>query len=404
MIGDSVTILSIDAYSVTVPVEAPMRHSYGVHLAFTRTIVEVRAGDGVVGLAETAASPEQVMAAGSAVVGLSPYDLEVIRARVSQRFYWSQDPLVAAAIEMACIDIQGKLVGEPAYRILGGKVRERMDVAAYLFYRYGRDGSSDVSTPLEMTEHALELGERFGFETFKLKGGVQEPEIEVQAVEMLRERLPPTSRLRFDPNAAWTPLTAAHYAPRFEAAALEYYEDPAPGIEGMATTRSRTRLPLATNMVVVDFPQLVPAIRRGAIDVVLSDPWYWGGPTRTRALAHMCAVLGISVGMHSSIELGIGMAVMAHTGVTIPNLTLAADAHYHHAVDDVIVGDMLLPRGGAVAPPEGAGWGVELDPDKVAKYRRLHDENRYANIYVTADGTAGPDERRPGWFPVMPSW
>lgn len=397
-------ITQIDAYAVSVPVEAPMRHSYGVHLAFTRTIVEVRTDEGLRGLAETAASPEQVMSVGAAVVGLDPLDLEVLRARISGRFYWNQDPLVAAAVEIGCIDLHAKALGVPAYKVLGGKLRDSMAVAAYLFYRYGNETETDVCTPEAMADHAKELVERFGFGTAKLKGGVLDPETEVRTVEALRERLGRSTRLRFDPNAAWTPATATGYASRFEDLGLEYYEDPAPGIEGMATVRSRTSLPLATNMCVVDFPELVPAVRRGAVDVVLADPWYWGGPMRTKTLAHMCHVLGISVGMHSSIELGIGMAAMAHTGVTIPNLTMAADAHYHHATDDIIAGDMLTPVDGVVVPPEGLGWGVELDPDKVAKYRRLHDSGTYANVYVGADNTAGPDERRPGWFPVMPSW
>lgn len=397
-------ITKIVAFGVTVPIEAPMRHSYGVHLAFTRTIVEIHTDEGVVGLSETAASPDQVLSAGSAAVGLNPFDLEIIRARVSQRFYWNQDPLVAAAIEIGCIDIQGKILQEPAYRVLGGKVRSSMDVAAYLFYRYASDTHSSVTTPDEMADHAIELGERFGFTTFKLKAGVQEPEIEVQTIERMRERLGSTARLRFDPNASWTPATAVVYAPRFEAAALEYYEDPAAGIEGMANVRSHTNLQLATNMCVVDFPQLVPAVRREAVDVILSDPWYWGGPTRTKSLGQMCQVLGVSMGMHSSIELGIGMAVMAHTGVTIPNLTLAADAHYHHATDDVIAGPMLLPENGTVAPPEGPGWGVELDPEKIEKYRRLHDSGKFANVYVANDTAAAPDMYRPDWFPAMPEW
>lgn len=397
-------IVSINAYAVTVPIEAPMRHSYGVHLAFTRTIVEINTDEGITGLSETAASPEQVLSAGAAAIGLNPFDLELIRTRVTQRFYWSQDPLVAAAIEIGCIDIQGKAIGEPAYRVLGGKLRDSMDVAAYLFYRYESDTHPAVTSPGEMADHALDLGERFGFKTFKLKAGVQDPEIEVQTIEAMRERLGAEARLRFDPNAAWTPATAVVYAPRFEAAGLEYYEDPAPGIEGMANVRSHTSLSLATNMCVVDFPQLVPAVRRGAIDVVLSDPWYWGGPTRTKTLGQMCHVLGVSMGMHSSIELGIGMSVMAHTGVTIPNLTLAADAHYHHAVDDIIAGDMLLPVNGAVTPPDRPGWGVELDPEKVEKYRRLHDSGKYANVYVANDAVSVPDENRPAWFPVMPSW
>jgi glucarate dehydratase len=109
--------------------------------------------------------------------------------------------------------------------------------------------------------------------------------------------------------------------------------------------------------------------------------------------------------MHSGIELGIGMAAMAHTGVTIPQLTLAVDAHYHHLVDDVITGPRLLPSGdGLLAPPPGAGWGVELDEQKVAEYRELHDSGRFQNLYVAGDSGNGADRFRPSWSPVMPAW
>lgn len=397
-------ITQVEAFAVTVPIEAPLRHSYGVHQAFTRTVVRVHTDDGLVGLAETAASPEQVERTGAVAIGLSPLELEVLRMRISQRFYWSREPLVAAALEMACLDLQGKAFDVPVHQLLGGRLRDTIDMAAYCFYRYPAGDLPAVTTPDELAAHAEDLVARFGFRTVKLKGGVQDPEVEVATIEALRERLGPTTRLRFDPNASWTPAVAALHAPRFEAARLEYYEDPSPGIEGLATVRRSTRLPMATNMCVVDFPDLVPAVRRGAVDVVLSDPWYWGGPTQTRALAQMCHVLGISVGMHSGIELGIGMAAMAHTGVTIPNLTMAVDAHYHHMLDDVIAGPRLFAVDGRLAPPDGPGWGVELDDDKVATYRELHDSGRYANVYVAADAGHGPDPERPDWHPVMPAW
>ncbi|MFI7067612.1 enolase C-terminal domain-like protein [Kribbella sp. NPDC050124] len=211
--------------------------------------------------------------------------------------------------------------------------------------------------------------------------------------------------MRFDPNAAWTPATAAAYTVEFEKIGLEYYEDPTPAQAGMAQLRSRTRLPLATNMIVVDFDELPGAISQGSVDVVLSDPWYWGGPSRTQLLADICHVFGLGMGMHSGIELGIGMAVMAHTGVTLPNLTLAVDAHYHHLVDDVITGPRLLPDGdGKVRPPEGVGWGVELDRGKVETYRELHRSGRFANVYVEGTSGHGPDPWRPDWRPAMPSW
>lgn len=397
-------ITGIDAVAVTLPIEAPLRHSYGVHEAFTRTIVTVTTDEGLRGLAETAATPDQVRLIGAAAFGLDPFDLEVIRMRIAQRFYWSREPLVASALEMACIDIQGKATGLPAYRLLGGKLRDAIDLAAYCFFRHTGAHGEAVSTPDDMAAHATDLVNRFGFNTVKLKAGVQPPEVEIATLEALRARLGSGVRLRIDPNAAWAPLTAVGLLPRLEEVGLEYLEDPTAGIEGMAEVRSRTRLPLATNMCVVDFPQLVPAVRRSAVDVILSDPWYWGGPSQTKLLAAMCRNLGIGIGMHSGIELGIGMAVMAHVGVTVPDLTCAVDAHYHHLLDDIVIGPRLQPRSGRLAPPEGPGWGVELDADRVAEYAALHDSGRYTNLYVSGERTHEPDVRRPGWHPVMPAW
>ena len=107
--------------------------------------------------------------------------------------------------------------------------------------------------------------------------------------------------------------------------------------------------------------------------------------------------------MHSGIELGIGMSVMAHTGVTMVGLTAAVDAHYHHLRDDIIKGPMLLPKDGVLAPPEGDGWGVEIDEDKFGEYAELHKSGKYKNVYVQANPN-GPDANRPGWFPIIPGW
>ncbi|MGN6126209.1 MAG: enolase C-terminal domain-like protein [Humibacter sp.] len=400
----SLIIASIEAFEVTVPIEAPIRHSYGVHEAFTRTIVLVRTADGLTGLAETAAGAQEVERMAAVAVGLSALETGAIRMRITERFYWSKNPLVAAAIEMACIDIVGKALGVPAHEVLGGRLRDHIDLAAYCFFRYASDTHPAVTTPDEMAAHAKDLVERYGFGTVKLKAGVLEPAAEVAALRAIREALPDV-RLRIDPNAAWTPATAVALLPALEEIGLEYFEDPVAGQPGMAAVRSKTAIPLSTNMCVVDFEDLPGALAQGSVDIVLSDPWYWGGPLETKSLGAMCQMHGLGLGMHSGIELGIGMAVMAHTGVTVPQLTLAVDAHHHHLVDDVIAGPRLLPAGdGRLAPPAGPGWGVELDDEKVARYRELHASGRYANLYVDGDSGFGADRFRPDWVPVMPAW
>ncbi|NEE04184.1 enolase C-terminal domain-like protein [Phytoactinopolyspora halotolerans] len=398
-------ITEVEAVEVTVPIEAPLRFAYGVHLAFTRTLVKMHTDEGYVGLGETAASKEQVERLSRPILGQNPFDLEVIRNIISNRFYWSREPLTASALEMAAIDVIGKATGQPAYRLLGGALRPHIEMAAYCFYRYpSEDGTRPgVTTPEEMAEHAADLVERRGFRTVKLKGGVLPAADEVATMEALRERLGPDIRLRLDPQSAWTVETAVELAPRLERVGLEYYEDPVAGMASMATVRERTRLAMSTNMCVTSFQELGPAKQIGAIDVVLTDPWYWGGPTQVHTLDTVARTIGIGVSMHSGIELGIGMAVMAHTGVAMPGLTAAVDAHYHHLLDDVIAGDMLLPEKGVLQPPEGPGWGVELDEAKVAKYAELHASGTYRNVYVEGN-TVGPDPYRPHWFPIIPAW
>lgn len=398
-------IAHVDATEVSIPWQAPLRFAYGVHLAATRTIVEVHTDTGLRGLGETAATAEQVRTTAAPLIGQNPYDIEVIRNIVANRFYWTADPLVASAIEMACLDIVGKATGQPCYRLLGGKLRPSIDMAAYCFYRYPSDDgvSPAVTAPEEMAGHAADLVEEFGFGTVKLKGGVLDADHEVATMEALREKLGDRVRLRIDPQSAWTVPTAIEMAPRLERVGLEYYEDPVAGINGMATVGRKTTLAMATNMCVTSFPELGPAIEARAIDVVLTDPWYWGGPTQVKALDTVARTMGIGLSMHSGIEMGIGMAVMAHTGVTMPGLTAAVDAHYHQLRDDIIAGPQLLPSNGKLAPPEGPGWGVELDDEKVAKYAALHAGGEYRNCYVEAN-PAGPDPNRPGWFPIIPAW
>jgi glucarate dehydratase len=398
-------ITRIETIEVTVPIEAPLRFAYGVHIAFTRTIIKMHTDNGLVGLGETAASAAQVQALGAPVIGQNPFDLEVIRNIISNRFYWSRDPLVAAGLEMACMDLMGKAAGVPAYRLMGGAVRPHINMAAYCFYRYpSEDGAwPAVTTPEEMGAHAKALCDRFGFRTVKLKGGVLPAEEEVAGMEAIRAAVGPDIRLRLDPQSAWTVETAIAMAPRLEKVGLEYYEDPVAGQANMATVRGRTSLAMSTNMCVTGFEELGPAAQIRAIDVVLTDPWYWGGPTQVKALDTVARTMGIGLSMHSGIELGIGMAVMAHTGVTMPGLTAAVDAHYHHLRGDIIKGAMLLPKNGVLTPPEGPGWGVELDDDKIGEYAEVHASGIYRNVYVEAN-TTGPDPNRPGWFPIIPGW
>lgn len=391
-------ITGVSALRVAVPIEAPLRHSYGVHDAFVRTLLRVSTDESLIGLGETSGRllPAEVERVAARIIGEDPFHLERIGMKISQQGYYSRHSLILAALEMACLDLQGKVTGLPVYKLLGGKLREDVPVAAYIFYRYAGADTSEVLRPQEVVDHARDLVARYGFSTLKLKGGVRPPGEEVETIAALRSAFGSSAQLRFDPNAIWSLETAIRMGVKLEAYDLEYYEDPTWGIPGMAEVRRRIRIPVATNMCVTGFDHFAPAVAAGAVDVILSDLWYWGGLQATKVLAKMCQTFGLGLGMHSGIELGVGLSAMLHLAVTLPNLTHAIDVHYHQLRDDVIAGGKLPCLDGCMRPPDGPGLGVALDQERMEHYA--------AAAAAWGSGKVYPDPLRPDWFPFYPSW
>jgi len=203
----------------------------------------------------------------------------------------------------------------------------------------------------------------WGFGSLKLKGGVFPPDEECAAVEALAAAFPGLP-LRLDPNGAWTPETSVGVAERL-AGVVEYLEDPTPGIEGMAYVAARTDVPLATNMCVIAFEHLAPAIAVDAVQIVLSDHHLWGGLRRSALLGGITETFGMGLSMHSNSHLGISLAAMVHLAAASPNLTYACDTHYPWKTQDLIRPGVLSFEGGSLAVPSGPGLGVELDRDQL---------------------------------------
>jgi glucarate dehydratase len=147
--------------------------------------------------------------------------------------------------------------------------------------------------------------------------------------------------------------------------------------------------------MVVNFEQLAANIRDLSIDVILLDTTFWGGIRACVKAAAVCETFQLGIAVHSSGELGIQLATMLHLGAVVPNLAFAADAHYHHLVDDIIEGGKLRYEDGAIRVPDGPGLGVRLDRDKVAQYAELY---RQLGPYPYDQ-----DPGRPGWTPLVPN-
>jgi len=397
-----VKIVDIRATTVTVPLHAPLRHSNGAHWGrFVRTIVEVETDNGLVGLGELGGGGESAEAVVRGLAaylrGHDPFRLEALRFAITNptASLYNNRTQVHAAIEFACLDIMGQHLGVPVHDLLGGKLRDTVPFASYLFFRYPdpATGQGEVRTPDQLVAHARELKRAHGFAVHKLKGGVFPPEYELECYRALAGAFP-GDRLRYDPNAALSVAQARRFGRQIVDLQNDYLEDPTWGLNGLRQLRD-LGIPLATNTVVVNFEQLATNVRDPAVDVVLLDTTFWGGIRPCLKAAGVCETFQLGVAVHSSGELGIQLATMLHLGAVLPNLTYAADAHYHHLTDDVITGGKMSYVDGAMAVPSGPGLGVTLDRDRLA---------RYAELYRELGGYPyDRDPGRPGWYPLIPN-
>jgi len=398
-----VKITDIRATTVTVPLEAPLRHANGVHWGrFVRTIVEVETDNGLIGLGEMGGGGESAEATFRAMktylVGHDPVRLEEMRFLIANptASLYNNRTQIHAALEFACLDILGQAWGVPVCDILGGRVRDTVRFASYCFFRYPhpKTMAGEVRTIDQLVSHARELKQRFGFTTHKMKGGVFHPDYELEAYRALAAAFPDDS-LRFDPNAVWSTEQAIRFGQAIEGLNNDYLEDPVYGLHGMRRTREKVRLPLATNTVVVNFEQLAANALNTAVDVILLDTTFWGGIRACIKAAGVCETFQLGIAVHSSGELGIQLATMLHMGAVLPGLSFAGDAHYHHLTDDIITGGLMKYENGAIRVPTGPGLGVKLDREKLGKYSELY--KRLGNYPYDQDPA------RPGWTALIPN-
>ncbi|WP_417258626.1 enolase C-terminal domain-like protein [Celeribacter sp.] len=391
-------IVDIRTRCVAIPLNCMLRHNTGVHPGyFLRTIVEVITDEGITGLGEIGGGDQRgaIEKIKSRAIGLDPFHLETIKLRVLRSVYYISNARIYAAIEMACLDIQGKALNRPMSDLLGGKVRDSVPFIGYLFWRYDRPQGGDDSCAEDLADHCEELAETLGVGAMKLKAGVMTPAEEARVLELCRDRLGDDFGLRIDPNGLWTVPTAIRIGQRLGDLGIEYFEDPAWGLEGNAAVRQAVSMPIATNMYPACFDDLGPAIRMGAADIILTDLHYWEGPKGVKDLTAVCRTFRLGVSMHSGVEFGIELAAMLHTAATIPEMTFAGDAHYHYLKDDIIEGGKLQYADGRIAVPTGAGLGVTLDEDKMKFYEKFYEEkgDYYSRFHQ--------DPKRPDWTPTV---
>jgi glucarate dehydratase len=301
------------------------------------------------------------------------------------------------AVEAALLDLLGQFLGVPVAALLGeGRQRSSVEMLGYLFYVGDRrktglpytDAPGEVDdwfrlrneealTPEAVVRLAEAAHARYGFNDFKLKGGVLRGAEEIEAVVALAERFP-DARITIDPNGAWS-LEEAVRLCRGLRHVLAYAEDPCgaengySGREVMAEFRRATGLPTATNMIATDWRELGHAIRLNSVDIPLADPHFWTMNGSVR-VAQICHEWGLTWGSHSNNHFDISLAMFTHVAAAAPGKIAAIDTHWIWQDGQRLTAEPFRIVGGKVAVPDRPGLGVEPDMAQIEKAHRLYME------------------------------
>ena len=299
------------------------------------------------------------------------------------------------ALESALLDLLGQLMGVPVAALLGeGQQRDRVPVLGYLFYlgdrtqtdlpyrsepdaeddwlRLRHEKALDAASIVRLAEAAQA---RYGFQDFKLKGGVLRGEEEMEAVLALHERFP-EARITLDPNGGWLLKDAVRLC-RDKHQQLAYAEDPC-GAEGvfsgrevMAEFRRATGLPTATNMVATDWRELAHTLSLQSVDIPLADPHFWTMQGSVR-VAQLCQMFDLTWGSHSNNHFDVSLAMFTHVAAAAPGRVTAIDTHWIWQDGQRLTREPLRISSGSLQLPDKPGLGIEIDPVEVDKAHQLY--------------------------------
>ena len=378
---------------------------------FTRNIVIVTDSSGCTGLGEVPGGEKirQTLEEARALVeGQSIGDLQAILNRMRlqfadrdsggrglQTFDLRTTIHAVTAVESALLDLQGQFMGVPVAALLGeGQQREAVQMLGYIFY-VGDKSKTDLPyvtdlnepddwkrlrhevamTPEAIVRLAEAAQQRYGFQDFKLKGGVLRGEEEIEAVRALHERFP-EARITLDPNGGWLLKDAIRLMKDMHGV-LAYAEDPCGAEEGfsgreiMAEFRRATGLPTATNMVATDWRQMAHSLALQSVDIPLADPHFWTMAGSVR-VAQTCRDWGLTWGSHSNNHFDISLAMFTHVGAAAPGKVTAMDTHWIWQDGQRLTKAPLQIVQGFVQVPKKPGLGIEIDMAEVEKAHALY--------------------------------
>jgi glucarate dehydratase len=356
-------IVSVEAWPVNVPLDAPYEFATGVYAGMSRTVVRVVTDEGLIGLGESPsvsdaltlweqapdltgrdASPLLRELAAAPHTGAAPRDSPEMIVRTPQ-----------VAVEMALWDIEAQAEGVPLHALLGDQARDEIAVTEYFAFRLPGPSAPGEQTAAEVAAYCARMARDHDSPVFEGKMGVRTPAEELAMLREVRAAIGPDRRLRIDANMAWRPDTARRTLPQLEELGVESVEEPVAGLAAMAELRRFTSIPISAHSTDIE-----AAAQWSAPDTLVLGIAGCGGIGATLQFAAACAVAGVEFRFYSG-DLGIATAAGLHVAAAVGSIRGPHQTLLRWYADDVTVGGPLRPHRGTVPVPTGPGLGVKLD-------------------------------------------
>lgn len=353
---------------MAIPLRETLRMGIDREMLETQScVIELFTDDeSIVGVAESPFDPQrtefEMARLKGRFIGMDPFDIERLvggDAMIGELYK------TVSAVEIACYDIMGKKLGLPAYKLLGGRVWDKIDVTAFMSY----DDDPEV-----VAQKCVEAVNK-GYSTLKLKLGLDR-NIDVEIVRQVRKAVGPKPIIRIDPNQGWSYPTALSILKQIEDCDIQYVEQPIAkwDHDGMKKLAQRTGVPICICEGLTSFPELMRLIKNDAVDFISSDPIRTGGLLGFKKLCGIAEAEGIPVVAHVSTY-GVSAAVFTHAVISNHATMFAHDICYPGLdvgawapVDDICTGGIRVLDGGSIDVTDEPGFGVKLNHEKMEKW------------------------------------
>jgi len=360
-------ITKVVGRNVRIPLVYPAKWSGGIRRAAPAYILEIHTDEGIVGLGECVGPTIPTLATvineefSQFLVGQDPLKIELLTRRLEEfaRNWLKVGYHAISGIEMALLDIKGKWLNTPVYQLLGGQCKKEIGYAGYLF----------IDEPEVNAKRALEYKKQ-GYKEIKIKVG-RDLNTDVDTLAAIRDAIGYNIKIRIDANMHWSLPTAIKWIKTLQKYEIQYVEQPLPDydLDGLAALRRAVEVPIATDESCSSIERVLEMIKRDSCDVFVVYVSEAGGLTRARTIASIADACGKWCVMGTWAETGVATIAGAHVIASTTNFAFCNDSHYMLQSDDIITKPLQIVNG-AIAVPQGAGLGVELDMQKLDEFEK----------------------------------